>query len=166
MTTDRHARVLVLDDDAFMLSLLGQMLARLDYKDVTTFTRGADAVTALKRAPEAFDLILCDLQMPQMDGVEFVRHLVESRYTGALVLVSGEDSRILEAAETLAKAHSLQVLGTLRKPPDPGRSPRSWRALALNALGGHRHLPDAVLAVRPAGGTVGPGILLPTTSQR
>jgi EAL domain-containing protein (putative c-di-GMP-specific phosphodiesterase class I) len=48
-----------------------------------------------------------------------VRHLVEIRYTGTLVLVSGEDSRILEAAENLAKAHSLQVLGTLRKPPDP-----------------------------------------------
>jgi len=95
MTTHRHARVLVLDDDAFMLSLLGQMLARLDYKDVTTFTRGADAVDALKRDTEAFDLILCDLQMPEMDGVEFVRHLVDSRYTGALVLVSGEDSRIL-----------------------------------------------------------------------
>jgi EAL domain-containing protein (putative c-di-GMP-specific phosphodiesterase class I)/ActR/RegA family two-component response regulator len=120
MTTDRHDRVLVLDDDAFMLSLLGQMLARLGYQDVSTFTRGADAVTALTRDPQAFDLILCDLQMPEMDGVEFVRHLVESRYTGALVLVSGEDSRILEAAETLAKAHSLQVLGTLRKPPDPG----------------------------------------------
>ena len=133
MTTDRHARVLVLDDDAFMLSLLGQMLARLDYKDVTTFTRGADAVTALKRAPEAFDLILCDLQMPEMDGVEFVRHLVESRYTGALVLVSGEDSRILEAAETLAKAHSLQVLGTLRKPPDPGALATVLARLAPNA---------------------------------
>jgi EAL domain-containing protein (putative c-di-GMP-specific phosphodiesterase class I)/ActR/RegA family two-component response regulator len=119
MTTDRQARVLVLDDDAFMLSLLGQMLARLDYKDVTTFTRGADAVDALKRDTETFDLILCDLQMPEMDGVEFVRHLVDSRYTGALVLVSGEDSRILEAAENLAKAHSLQVLGTLRKPPSP-----------------------------------------------
>jgi EAL domain-containing protein (putative c-di-GMP-specific phosphodiesterase class I)/ActR/RegA family two-component response regulator len=119
MTTDRHARVLVLDDDAFMLSLLGQMLARLDYKDVTTFTRGADAVNAVKRDIKAFDLILCDLQMPEMDGVEFVRHLVESRYAGALVLVSGEDSRILEAAENLAKAHSLQVLGTLRKPPSP-----------------------------------------------
>ena len=133
MTTDRHARVLVLDDDAFMLSLLGQMLARLDYKDVTTFTRGADAVTALKRAPEAFDLILCDLQMPEMDGVEFVRHLVDSRYTGALVLVSGEDSRILEAAETLAKAHSLQVLGTLRKPPDPGALATVLARLAPNA---------------------------------
>jgi EAL domain-containing protein (putative c-di-GMP-specific phosphodiesterase class I) len=119
MTTDQHARVLVLDDDTFMLSVLSKMLAHLDYKQVTTFTRGADAVSALERDVEAFDLILCDLQMPEMDGVEFVRHLVEGRYTGALVLVSGEDSRILEAAETLAKAHSLQVLGTLRKPPDP-----------------------------------------------
>jgi EAL domain-containing protein (putative c-di-GMP-specific phosphodiesterase class I)/DNA-binding NarL/FixJ family response regulator len=118
-STNQHARVLVLDDDPFMLSLLGKMLARLDYKDVTSFTRGADAVTALKRDPEAVDLILCDLQMPEMDGVEFVRHLVEIRYAGTLVLVSGEDSRILEAAENLAKAHSLQVLGTLRKPPDP-----------------------------------------------
>jgi EAL domain-containing protein (putative c-di-GMP-specific phosphodiesterase class I)/DNA-binding NarL/FixJ family response regulator len=119
MTTHRHANVLVLDDDPFMLSLMGQMLVRMDYKNVATFGRGEDAMNALRRDGGAFDLILCDLQMPEMDGVEFVRHLSEIRYPGALVLVSGEDSRISEAVENLANAHSLQVLGTLRKPTNP-----------------------------------------------
>jgi EAL domain-containing protein (putative c-di-GMP-specific phosphodiesterase class I) len=59
--------------------------------------------------------------MPQMDGVEFVRHLVEHRYVGALILVSGEDERVLQSIEKLVKAHKLTVLGYLNKPVVPER---------------------------------------------
>jgi EAL domain-containing protein (putative c-di-GMP-specific phosphodiesterase class I) len=51
-----------------------------------------------------------------MDGVEFVRHLVRIGYMGSLVLVSGEEDRILQTAERLARAHRLRVLGALHKP--------------------------------------------------
>jgi EAL domain-containing protein (putative c-di-GMP-specific phosphodiesterase class I) len=57
--------------------------------------------------------------MPEMDGVELVRHLVRIGYAGSLVLVSGEDDRILQTAEKLAKAHRLRVLGALHKPVSP-----------------------------------------------
>lgn len=60
--------------------------------------------------------VFCDLQMPQMNGVEVVRHLARIGYADGLVLVSGEDGRIVQAAEKLAKAHNLNVLGALRKP--------------------------------------------------
>jgi EAL domain-containing protein (putative c-di-GMP-specific phosphodiesterase class I) len=72
-----------------------------------------------------------------MDGVEFVRHLARIGYAGGLVLVSGEDGRILQAVEKLAKAHNLNVLGALHKPVSPeqlqhildGKSRRVARAL-------------------------------------
>jgi EAL domain-containing protein (putative c-di-GMP-specific phosphodiesterase class I) len=54
--------------------------------------------------------------MPEMDGVEFVRRLLESRYDGAFILVSGEDERVLNMAETLIRAHGFTVLGHLSKP--------------------------------------------------
>jgi EAL domain-containing protein (putative c-di-GMP-specific phosphodiesterase class I) len=57
--------------------------------------------------------------MPEMDGIEFVRHLVERRYTGSLILISGEDERMLQTAEKLVRAHKISALGHLRKPVNP-----------------------------------------------
>ena len=57
--------------------------------------------------------------MPEMDGIEFVRHLVERHYSGSLILVSGEDERMLQTAEKLVQAHKIQILGHLHKPVKP-----------------------------------------------
>jgi EAL domain-containing protein (putative c-di-GMP-specific phosphodiesterase class I) len=64
-------------------------------------------------------VILVDLNMPGMDGVEFVRKLVTRGYTGCLILVSGEGERILKSAHTLVKAHQIDVLGSFSKPVSP-----------------------------------------------
>jgi EAL domain-containing protein (putative c-di-GMP-specific phosphodiesterase class I) len=53
--------------------------------------------------------------------VEFVRKLVDHRYAGSLILVSGEDERVLKTAEKLVKAHGITVLGHLKKPVTPER---------------------------------------------
>ena len=57
--------------------------------------------------------------MPEMDGIEFVRHLVERHYTGSLILISGEDERMLQTAEKLVQAHKIPILGHLHKPVKP-----------------------------------------------
>jgi EAL domain-containing protein (putative c-di-GMP-specific phosphodiesterase class I) len=48
--------------------------------------------------------------------VEFFRHLSSRRVAASIVLISGEDKRILETAKTLGAAHQLRVVGTLQKP--------------------------------------------------
>ena len=111
-------RILVLDDDPFALKLLARQLAGLGVPDVEVFTSGEAALAALERIYAA-DLVLVDLNMPGMDGVEFLRHLGERGYPGSLALVSSEDLRILETAERLADGHGLQVLGHLTKPVAP-----------------------------------------------
>jgi EAL domain-containing protein (putative c-di-GMP-specific phosphodiesterase class I)/FixJ family two-component response regulator len=111
-------KILLVDDDPFVLKLLSFQLANLGFSDsdVVSCERAMDALALLKACDGAFGLIFCDLQMPEMDGVEFIRQLVQIDYIGGLVLVSGEDGRVLQTAERLSKAHQLMVLGSLNKP--------------------------------------------------
>ena len=109
-------KILILDDEPFMLKLLGRMLANLGYTSVTTCDNGHAALELIDNPDDSPNLILLDLNMPEMDGLEFVRHLVERHYIGSLILVSGEDERMQQAAEKLARAHKITVLGHLHKP--------------------------------------------------
>lgn len=112
-------RILVVDDEPFVLKVLVRQLENLGYADVVACERAQDALAILQGGGESVGLVFCDLQMPEMDGVEFVRQLVDLRFSGALVLVSGEEERILQSAEKLAHAHRLDVLGALHKPVSP-----------------------------------------------
>ncbi|MBS1146384.1 MAG: regulatory protein for cyclic-di-GMP, domain protein [Proteobacteria bacterium] len=109
-------KILVLDDEPFMLKLLGHMLANLGFSQVTTYDSGPGALEWIDCPNSPPDLILLDLNMPGMDGIEFVRHLDGRRYTGSLILVSGEDERMLQTAEKLVRVHKISILGHLHKP--------------------------------------------------
>ncbi len=109
-------KILIVDDDPFICRLLIRQLGTLGFKQVLACEQVRAAIEYLKLHPGNIDLILCDLQMPEMDGIEFIRHLALLDYEGALVLISGEDGRILQSAERLARAHHLRVSGSLLKP--------------------------------------------------
>ncbi|WP_018991537.1 EAL domain-containing response regulator [Aromatoleum toluclasticum] len=109
-------KILVVDDEPFVRKLLIHQLGRLGFEHVQASASAQEALSMLEAPGESPDLIFCDLQMPGMDGVEFVRHLVNVSYAGGLVLVSGEDERIVQTAAKLARAHNLKVLGALNKP--------------------------------------------------
>ena len=114
---DRAAlRILVVDDDLFMLKLHAQILSGLGFSLVTTCDSGPRALADMDRTSERPDLILLDLSMPEMDGVEFLKELSERKFTGRLILVSGEDERVLQTVVRLARARELRVIGHLRKP--------------------------------------------------
>lgn len=112
-------RILVLDDDLFTLKLLSHMLVNLGFPLVEVSDNARGALVHVEHPVSPPDLILCDLNMPGVDGVEFVRKLVDHGYTGSLILVSGEDERILMTVEKLVRAHQITVLGHLQKPVTP-----------------------------------------------
>ncbi|MDD2915120.1 MAG: EAL domain-containing response regulator [Gallionella sp.] len=119
MTNKLTIKILVLDDEPFALKLTSRMLANLGYNSVTLCDNGRAALEQVDSAEHRPDMILLDLNMPEMDGIEFVRHLVERRYTGSIILLSGEDEHMLQAAENLVHTHKIKVPGSLQKPVTP-----------------------------------------------
>ncbi|MBV5297661.1 MAG: EAL domain-containing response regulator [Rhodoferax sp.] len=121
MLNNLAIKILVLDDETFMLKLIARMLTNLGYGTVVTCDNGLAALALVGTAENCPDLILLDINMPKMDGVEFIRHLVGQHYRGSLILVSGEDERVLQSVEKLVLAHAITVLGYLIKPVMPER---------------------------------------------
>jgi EAL domain-containing protein (putative c-di-GMP-specific phosphodiesterase class I)/CheY-like chemotaxis protein len=114
--SNRPRRILVVDDEPFVLKVLVRQLTQLGYEEILSYEHAQEALDVLQRDDHQVDVVFTDLQMPGMDGVEFLRQLVQRGYDGEVVLVSGEDARILKSAEKLAYSRGLRVLGSLAKP--------------------------------------------------
>ncbi|WP_439115128.1 PAS domain S-box protein [Hydrogenophaga sp.] len=118
-------RILCVDDDSQHLVQLQGLLKGLVSVPVQTFANGAALLEHLSGANTRLLLLLIDLNMPQMDGVELVQELARRQFEGALAMVSSTDHRVLEMATTLAEAYGLLSVGALNRPV---------RADALKAL--------------------------------
>src|SRR5260370_29210256 len=79
-------RVLIADDDGGIRGLL-QKLVRLSGFDATVVTNGADALREL--ASDSFDLLLLDLQMPQVGGLQVLREVRNAGLQTAGGIISG-----------------------------------------------------------------------------
>jgi EAL domain-containing protein (putative c-di-GMP-specific phosphodiesterase class I) len=134
MDSASKIKILILDDDTFMLKLLSRMLAKLGYTAITTCDNGSDALQKIDHADTRPDLILLDLNMPDMDGIEFVRYLVDRQYHGQLILVSGEDERMLRTAEKLVHAHKIPMPGYVHKPVDPNKLSEILQRLEIETI--------------------------------
>ncbi|WP_338844622.1 response regulator [Massilia sp. W12] len=113
---ERIEHVVLLDDDSFMLSVMEEMMRDLGAQHVHCFSNAKDALCDILRWPRA--LLVCDLRMPDMDGIEFLDKLARLGYAGNVVLHSGVGAGVMRAAEKLARAHGLTVLGAYEKPID------------------------------------------------
>lgn len=106
--------VLVVDDDPFMLELLRDVIESCGDFDVHTAQGARHGLAALARATPR--LLVCDLSMPDMDGIEFLSAVASAGYRGRVVLLSGLDQDMLQAAQGLARAQGLDVAGAFAKP--------------------------------------------------
>jgi len=111
---------LLVDDDAFMLDFVGDMLRELGVSDVATANNGVNGAKVFDLAVSKPEVVLCDLNMPGADGFEFMEALAERKYAGGVILISGMDERTLNSASLMARFHRLQVLATITKPVDKG----------------------------------------------
>jgi YesN/AraC family two-component response regulator len=108
--------VLIVDDDEFTQEILRQMFSGWGVQDIRQASNGEKAVLSLDAMLVPPDVLICDIFMPDMDGIEFIGELDKRQFKGGLVFVSGVNRDMLEVAEFLAAQKGLRVLATLVKP--------------------------------------------------
>jgi len=82
----QRLRLLVVDDEPSFLRSLELVLE--DTHDVTICQRSPDALALVRDDPARFDVILCDLSMPEIDGVAFYQRLKELGLDDRFVLMT------------------------------------------------------------------------------
>jgi EAL domain-containing protein (putative c-di-GMP-specific phosphodiesterase class I)/FixJ family two-component response regulator len=112
----RQPSLLLVDDDPFMLGMQSRMLRSMGYTMIGTSSSAEAALTLLSGRRAAVDVVICDLNMPDVDGLEFLRRLGDSDFRGNVILLSGEGPRIIHAVRRLLAGRPLLVLGALEKP--------------------------------------------------
>lgn len=113
-------RVLIIEDEADIRNILGELLRRVGY-EVETAADGQDGLGAIER--ERFDFILCDIRMPRMDGMSFLKAAIDHLKETPVIMMSAYgtvDTAIeamkLGAYDFISKPFKTdEVLLTLRK---------------------------------------------------
>jgi len=105
------AQVLVVDDNAVMRTVMRVALEKAGHK----VSMAEDGERALKAAADgSFDLVITDIQMPKMDGVDLVQQLRKARPQAKVLVISGR----VEGAELqgMTSSKTLGASGSLEKP--------------------------------------------------
>ena len=111
-TNNPSSRLLVVDDEEDICEFISFVAGKAGYA-VTSITDSHDFI---KEYSDDVSIIVMDLTMPGMDGVELIRHLASVDSKAGIILMSGFDMSVLHSAKELADSRGLNVIGILEKP--------------------------------------------------
>ncbi|PCJ49732.1 MAG: hypothetical protein COA74_04575 [Gammaproteobacteria bacterium] len=105
--------VFIIDDEEQIADLLGEAVSLSGfipniYTDATIFFE--------ENKYNNKSIIILDLNMPKMDGIEVIRELSKNGSKASLILMSGYDVGVLRSAEKLAHAYELEIMTSINKP--------------------------------------------------
>lgn len=116
--SDDKKRILLVDDDAALLRGYKNALTLRGFS-VETASDGSEALTRL--GTTSFDVIVSDVSMPTMDGLEFLRAIRERDLDVPVVLMTGDPS-VASATRPCSDRRSRAC----RTPPTSSRPPSAW----------------------------------------
>jgi PAS domain S-box-containing protein len=107
-----NRRVLLVDDEDSVLAIADSVLRRFGFV-TRSFALPVEALKAFRADPDGFSLVISDLTMPEMTGLELSEHLLAQRPGTPIILTSGYLN-----TETLQKAKDTGVKSVIKKPFD------------------------------------------------
>lgn len=106
-------RLLLIDDELSVARFLAHAAEECGYEAIVTVTAESFRAQYVTADP---DVVVVDLALPRSDGVELLRFLAEHRCDALVLIISGFDPRVLDAAMRLGTAMGLRMAGPLSKP--------------------------------------------------
>jgi len=106
---------LVVEDDDLQRLALARLLLVLGARKVLEAENGSKALALMREVPKV-DLIVCDLDMPEMDGMEFMRHLGQARSTASVIINSSMEQALIGSVGKMAQVYGVNLLGLIEKP--------------------------------------------------
>lgn len=106
--------VLVTDDSLTQRQYAQELCRDLGVIDLHGAANGVDALQVLDK--HTMDVVLIDLEMPIMDGVELIRSIAQKKLPVSVIILSAKDPILISSVGTMAEADGLHVLGTFQKP--------------------------------------------------
>jgi DNA-binding SARP family transcriptional activator/EAL domain-containing protein (putative c-di-GMP-specific phosphodiesterase class I) len=107
--------VLVVEDHDFQRHAAVTLMRRIGVESVSAASGGEAALEMLARMPRP-DIVVCDLDMPGMDGIELIRLIAAGNLANAVAIMSALDRGIVETVRAIGEGYGLQVLGVIEKP--------------------------------------------------
>ncbi len=110
----RH--VLVVDDDPIVLEKVRSYLCTLPDVCVSVAANGSEAIGTVEQHDSDFDLVVCDLNMPDNNGIELIGALSRLGFAGDIVILSIETPNNIKMAARLGRELGLRIVDTFQKP--------------------------------------------------
>ncbi|GAC1409424.1 MAG: EAL domain-containing response regulator [Burkholderiaceae bacterium] len=114
--TDAALRYLIVDDQAVLRRAMSHLLRRYGAVEIHEASDGRAALAIVQDPARSIDIVITDLNMPGMDGMEFMRHLGASRSDVSVVLCSSMDRNFIQSVEIMSQAYGVRFLGMVEKP--------------------------------------------------
>lgn len=114
-------RFLVVEDHGFQRWTLGLLLQNLGARAVFSAQDGVEALEVLRHIDPPIDVVITDLNMPRMDGIEFIRHAADLAVPAAFIVTSEQDRSLVASVARMASAYGVHVLDTMQKPVTAGK---------------------------------------------
>ncbi len=116
MSSFAALNLLLVEDSVSQLQYLAGLCRSLGVVQLQTAGNGHQALALARQQAGHLDIAICDLEMPDMDGVELIRRLAEERLVTHLIILSGLDYSLLNTVAAMAQMRGMVVLGAISKP--------------------------------------------------
>jgi CheY-like chemotaxis protein len=107
---------LVLDHEDPERQLVVQMLRQLGANVIYEAADGRAALERLEDPASHVDIIISDVDMPSMDGMELMRHMGSGKCMTSFIVASAVDRGLLASIEAMAAAYGVNFLGVVENP--------------------------------------------------
>lgn len=111
-----HKGVLVVDDNELQRLVSAELLRSMGITRIYEAANGLDALQLLHNETVEPAVILVDLHMPRMDGIELIQAIAKLKLKTSIIILSGADSMLLDTLGSMVRACKLPMLGALPKP--------------------------------------------------